>query len=604
MISKQLYNPFKYTEFINNEIDICCDNPNIDYSNGTEVCTNCGIVIGQSLVMQERRIYDKTELLRKQNEVPYKDCGYRTIIPWKELPSNRSLYHRLSKIQQSFVSSLERNIWEARPQFKQLCDKLNIPDYIRATAWKIYLRCANKKLTMGRGIEIFLGSSLYVAIRIHKFPRLFDEVKDEMKSNDDYRLLFQRSVGMIIRQVLPELHLKYSNITAKELVPYFCTRLTLPIQIQFEANLLLTSAYNRGLRDDGKDPAGLAAAAIYIASNRAITQENLSVIAKCTEVTLRSRIKELKKYVDMNEFNTNKTSIQQYQSNIIYKLLSIAKGIDTIKEPIKTESTIQPRKDMIKKSIIDHHIKITPEKKQQIIDLKKSGAIISKIVSETKISICSISKVLKEAGLVGLARSKITPSEVKQKIIQLRKSGATKSEIIREIEVSFGIISKVIKETGLARPDYKTILTPELRQQIIEMRTSGVMIDSIINDTQLNNYYVKKVLKEAGLIKHIHQAKITTEIRQQVINMKKAGATRKEIVSKTNVSDGSISIIYRQAGMNQIKSQTDYIGSITPELKEKIIEMRKSESTINDIVIATHVSFYNVHKTLKEANLI
>ncbi len=443
MISKQLINPFQYHESDNNEVDNCCDNPSIDYSDGEIVCRNCGTVIGQSLVVQERNASDIKELQkRKQTEVPCKDCGYRTVIDTRmdgkrnELKNNLSLYNRLSKIQRSLTGSIERNIWEARPQIKQLCDSLNIPDYIRATAWKIYLRCAKHKLMMGRSILQFIGASVYVAIRIHKFPRLFDEVSDEVRKGLKYKLILQRSISMIIQQVLPELGWKYSNITPKELISYFCTKLLLPIQIQIDSNLLLQSAYKHGLRDDGKDPCGLAAAAIYMMSNKAITQEYLSIISKCTPVTLRNNIKRIKQYI---------VPVQPIKTDIKYRT-RLTTSDDTIN-------------------------KLNNINQQQVIDMKKAGSTINDIINATQLTIHYINKILEEAGLI-IHRHQadlnqvisITqepeikynndhyidlPSEMKEKIVQMRNSGSTINDIVIATQVSFCNVHNILKGTNL-----------------------------------------------------------------------------------------------------------------------------------------------------------
>ncbi|MFX1391561.1 MAG: transcription initiation factor IIB, partial [Promethearchaeota archaeon] len=88
------------------------------------------------------------------------------------------MFSRLSKIQRSLINSLERNLWEAKPKLKLYASKLNIPEYISETAWRIYTEIAKKKLTMGRTIDGFVAASLYAAIRIHEFPKLLEDVSD------------------------------------------------------------------------------------------------------------------------------------------------------------------------------------------------------------------------------------------------------------------------------------------------------------------------------------------------------------------------------------------------------------------------------------------
>ncbi len=54
----------------------------------------------------------------------------------------QALFSRLSKIQGSLVSSLERNFWEAKPKLQQIANKMNIPQQIVETGWKIYSEVA------------------------------------------------------------------------------------------------------------------------------------------------------------------------------------------------------------------------------------------------------------------------------------------------------------------------------------------------------------------------------------------------------------------------------------------------------------------------------
>jgi transcription initiation factor TFIIB len=102
---------------------------------------------------------------------------------------------------------------------------------------------------------------------------------------------------MIVKEVLPELNLKYKPITAEQLVFRFGNDLGLPMETQKVAINMLVEASKNGLLRTGKDPKGLAASVIYMAAkagNCRKTQAEVSEIAKVTEVTLRSRSKQIK----------------------------------------------------------------------------------------------------------------------------------------------------------------------------------------------------------------------------------------------------------------------------------------------------------------------
>ncbi|MFW9774009.1 MAG: transcription initiation factor IIB family protein [Promethearchaeota archaeon] len=286
------------------QIRDCCEDPNIEERDGNKVCLNCGIIIERTYVGNERRAYTAEEVqTRRRTEPRWRDFGPRTMLPSTKTdskgksigPKEQALFSRLSKIQNSLISSIERNFWEAKPKLKMLTSKLNIPEYISETAWKVYSIVAKKKLTMGRSINGFIAGSLYAAIRVHDFPRLLDEVCEASLTP---RRTVHRSLAMIIREVLPELGLRYQPITAESLVFRFGNELDLPMAVQKCAIDMLRKASENGLKRTGKDPKGLAAACIYIsAKDRGLrkTQSIVADVAKITEVTLRSRAKQIKR---------------------------------------------------------------------------------------------------------------------------------------------------------------------------------------------------------------------------------------------------------------------------------------------------------------------
>ncbi len=284
----------------------CCDNPDVTITDdGTRVCRNCGVTFGQEMVSIERRAYTADEVRNRRRTEPRWRCfGPRTVISrvksdskGRQLPAKKqALFARLSKIQGSLINSIERNYWEAKPKLHALANKLVIPDFIVDTAWKVYSEVAQQKLTMGRSIEAFVCASLYAAIRIHEFPRMLEELTEAaiipLRS-------VHRSLGLIVRTVLPVLNFKYHPIHPEPLVFRFGNELNLSMGVQKCAAHLLIDAAKKGLKSIGKDPKGLAAAALYMASkgtNERKTQTEIAAVARVTEVTLRTRAKQIKSH--------------------------------------------------------------------------------------------------------------------------------------------------------------------------------------------------------------------------------------------------------------------------------------------------------------------
>ena len=111
----------------------CCKNPELVVNDdGTRVCRNCGLTFGQAFVDTERRAYTSEEVQsRRRTEPKWRSFGPRTVITNVSTDSRghhlearkQALFSRLSKIQGSLVSSLERNFWEAKPKLNSLALK-------------------------------------------------------------------------------------------------------------------------------------------------------------------------------------------------------------------------------------------------------------------------------------------------------------------------------------------------------------------------------------------------------------------------------------------------------------------------------------------------
>lgn len=290
-------------EYEDDEANCCLEPEIIVNTEGMRVCASCGLVLGRAYVSHEKRAYTADEVKnRRRTEPRWRSYGPRTIIginspdaKGHSLQGRRqAMFNRLSKIQGSLVNSLERNFWEARPKLNQLSKKLNIPDHIVETAWKIYAEVAKQKLTMGRSIDSFVTASVYAAIRIHNFPRLLEEIVEvamlPLRS-------VHRSLGLIVRLVFPVLKMKYRPISPEPLIFRFGNDLNLSVSVQKQASTMLRIALSHGLKRIGKDPKGLAAAALYIAAKptpERRTQTEIADIAHVTEVTLRTRAKQIK----------------------------------------------------------------------------------------------------------------------------------------------------------------------------------------------------------------------------------------------------------------------------------------------------------------------
>jgi transcription initiation factor TFIIIB Brf1 subunit/transcription initiation factor TFIIB len=209
---------------------------------------NCGCVHRREYSNEERRAYTSEEISnRKRTEPIWRSFGSRTLIGNinadisgnKVALQNRILFARLNKIQNSLMNSLERNYWESKPKLMTAANKLCLPSFIQETAWRLYSEVAKNKLTQGRSINGFVSASLYVAIRIHEFPKLLEEIVEvtQVTLRD-----IHKAVVLIIRYILPKLNLRYKPVRLDPLLYRFGNELDLSMAIQQKAHELLKYA--------------------------------------------------------------------------------------------------------------------------------------------------------------------------------------------------------------------------------------------------------------------------------------------------------------------------------------------------------------------------
>ncbi|MBD3353659.1 MAG: transcription initiation factor IIB [Candidatus Lokiarchaeota archaeon] len=283
----------------------CCDEPLIKEEDGFFVCQNCGMVHEEKVLdSSPRRAFTQEEITkRKVAEPVYSPIGPRTVIKGKRdakgsllSPEGKQKYRRLAKIHRSLTTSYERNLWIALPNLQRLQERLNLPDTVAEDALRIYTNAVKKKLTMGRSIDMLLAASIFTALRVHGIPRPIEEIlavaelpkKNVMKS---YRLIY--------RKILPEMNLQVTRTGPIQYIDKFIGDLKLSMDVRNKAVRILKIAKRSGMRTAGKDPKGLAAASIYMAAKlcgEPKTQNEVANSSHVTEVTLRMRQKELKKY--------------------------------------------------------------------------------------------------------------------------------------------------------------------------------------------------------------------------------------------------------------------------------------------------------------------
>jgi len=284
-----------------------CGSHNIirDPKRGELVCADCGLVINEHMIDQgpEWRAFTSEEKDSRSRvgspiTLTVHDKGLSTVIDWRDrdaygkklTPNKRAQIYRLRKwqIRSRVYSSIDRNLAVAMAELDRLSSQLGIPRNVQEDAAMIYRKTIEQRLIRGRSIEAMIAAAVYAACRIRKVPRTLIEIASQSRVN-------RKELGRCYRLILRKLNLQIPIANPIDFIPRFGAELKLSGKTLKKAVEILQKAKKARITA-GKDPTGLAAAAIYIAgliTGERKTQREIAEIARVTEVTVRNRYKEL-----------------------------------------------------------------------------------------------------------------------------------------------------------------------------------------------------------------------------------------------------------------------------------------------------------------------
>jgi transcription initiation factor TFIIB len=180
----------------------------------------------------------------------------------------------------------------ANSEITRLCQVLHINEAIKQRGAEIFRECEEYKMMRGRTTTVFAAACLYTACRengINKTLTDFTKVCYARRSD----------ISAYFRLILQTLDIKTKIMSPILYISRIASKTTPPIGVttQQKAITLLNSLDNK----EGKDPIGLAAAALYYCAAQKgweYTQRVIAIAAGITEVTIRNRMKDILKQME------------------------------------------------------------------------------------------------------------------------------------------------------------------------------------------------------------------------------------------------------------------------------------------------------------------
>lgn len=275
-----------------------------DPENGEMVCASCGLVVEEELIDRgpEWRAFtadEKQSRTRTGLGMSYTlyDKGLSTVFNgYRDAQGNRIKdetrikMDRLRKYdnRSKFDETWKRNLSIAMAELDRVAAALHLPQSIKEQAALIYRRALKMDLIRGRSIDAFVAASIYAACRQSRIPRPLKEIT---KASTREHSEVARTYRLLIR----EMKLKMPVDDPLKFIPSIASKLNLRRDTeQYAVDILRRAKERQGLT--GKDPRGIAAAALYMAcidNNDKRIQKDVAEAAGTTEVTLRNRLRGL-----------------------------------------------------------------------------------------------------------------------------------------------------------------------------------------------------------------------------------------------------------------------------------------------------------------------
>ncbi len=279
-----------------------------DDNSGEVFCANCGFVITDKIedTGAEWRSFSSDDANRTRvgagTSLTMHDMGLSTIIGQANKdstgrPLSASMKSSIERLRTwdsrtQAHSSADRNLRQALNEMDKLKDKLGLTDAVVEKAAYIYRKAMEKKLVRGRSIQGLVAACLYASCRNTETPRTLDDIANGIN-------IRRKDVARCYRLIFRELELKMPVVDPVKGVSRIASIAELSEKSKRKAIAILNKAKEIGIVA-GKDPMGIAAAALYLAcisTGEIKSQKDISIASGVTEVTIRNRCAGLRKII-------------------------------------------------------------------------------------------------------------------------------------------------------------------------------------------------------------------------------------------------------------------------------------------------------------------
>lgn len=292
-------------KFIANKVLSCSESIIItDFETGEMICQNCGRILQENIADTRKEERTFTQDQHAPTSLTMHDMGLSTIIgkynrDFVGKPLGYEMKQSMNRMRMwdsrsQAKTSSEKNLRIALYEMVKLKEKLGLSDAVIDRAAYLYRKAAKAQLVRGRTVKSIVGACVYAACRDMETTRTIIDISNHLQEKRKliakaYRILFQN------------LRLAVSVTDPINCIIKFANNLQIPEITKREAIKIFDILKEKELTA-GKNPNAVAATVIYMAgikTNINLSQHEITRISGITSVTIRNRLQDYKKYIEL-----------------------------------------------------------------------------------------------------------------------------------------------------------------------------------------------------------------------------------------------------------------------------------------------------------------
>jgi transcription initiation factor TFIIB len=255
------------------------------------VCQDCGFVLS----VETAQLISTARIKREQHNPVRRICepANATLAIRDKKPNREHIAQVFDQWKQVKIwDSTEKNLVTALQYISKTAIDLSLPNTALEKGTLTYKRIIEEGFLKGRSMKAVCATAIYVGCKQSKTAITIRDIAH-------YTKISPRKISHNYRSIIKHLKVSVQTTSVSNYASEIATRLQLSAQNK-EVMEKILEASDSSKHFAGKAPTGIACAAIYVSSllvGEKRTQREIGETARITEMTIRSRIRELEKYL-------------------------------------------------------------------------------------------------------------------------------------------------------------------------------------------------------------------------------------------------------------------------------------------------------------------